>query len=279
MVLYSSPIHPQVKPIRHCKSLGKCQKVIQHSPYGGLYNGVAASCEGLLAVTDDENKCVHLLTKEGAFVRSIGTGVLDGLLNGVAFDHKGNIWVSDWAHCNVVKLSQDGRLLARSEGYSFSGPCGVGVSPEGLIYICDYAHNCIVVLDKKGKFLLQFGSQESGQACFNSPCDLTFGSDGLVYVTNSGNNRVCVWSKEGTFKRDFKTKFAPNCIAAYGSHMFITSHYSKKIMVYGLQGELVHEFGGRSDPGQFDYPLGICIDNAGQVFVANYLKRLIQVFY
>ena len=51
-------------------------------------------------------------------------------------------------------------------------------------------------------------------------------------------------------------------------------------MVYGLQGELVHEFGGYgSDPGQFALPAGICIDDAGLVFVANYWKQRIQVFY
>ena len=273
-------MHPQMKPIRHCKSLGKCQKVIQHSPDGGLYVGVAVSSEGLLAITDDVNKCVHLLTKEGTFVRSIGAGVLGGSLFGVAFDLKGNIWVTDWEQNKVVKLSQDDRLLASSKRYSYSRPYGVGVSPEGLIYICDNGHNRVTVHDKEGKFLFQFGSQEHGQECFNRPHDVTFGSDGLVYVTDNGNYRVCVWSKEGTFKRDFKTKFAPNYIAACVNYLFITSYFSNAIMVYELQGELVHEFGGLgSDPGQFDYPAGICIDNAGQVFVADNCNRRIQVFY
>ena len=268
-------MHPQSI---NCKSLGKYQKVIQHSPEGGSYFGVAVSSEGLLAVTDDENKCVHLLTKEGTFVRSIGAGVLGSLILGVAFDHKSNIWVSDWEHCSMVKLSQDGRLLASSER-CFSRPHGVGVSPEGLIYICDNGHRRVAVHDEEGKFLFQFGSQEHGQGPFNELHDLTFGSDGLVYVTDNGNFRVCVWSKEGTFKRDFMTKFAPNYIAAYGSHLFITSYFSNAIMVYGLQGELVHEFGGLGfDSGQFDYLMGICIDNTGQVFVADDQKRRIQVF-
>ena len=271
-------MHPQVNPIRHCKSLGNCRKVIQHSPYGGDYFAVAASSDGLLAITDQANMCVHLLTKEGTFVRSIGTGVLGGLLYGVAFDHKGNIWVTDWEYNKVLKLSQDGRLLASSG--NFSCPQGVGVSPEGLIYICDHGHNRVTVHDRECNFRFKFGSQENGQGCFNRPYDVTFGSDGLVYVTDNGNKRVCVWSEEGAFKRDFRTKFAPNYIAAYDSHLFITSYFSNTIMVYGLQGELVHEFGEiGSDPGQFERPEGICIDNTGMVFVADNRNRRIQVFY
>ena len=42
-------------PLRDWRKLGKCQKVIQHSPADGLYAGVAVNSEGLLAVTDDRN--------------------------------------------------------------------------------------------------------------------------------------------------------------------------------------------------------------------------------
>ena len=74
----------QVKhPLRDWRKLGRCQKVIQHSPWGGKYKAVAVNSEGLLAVTDYSNKCVHLLTKKGALARSIGLG---GSLPGVAFD-------------------------------------------------------------------------------------------------------------------------------------------------------------------------------------------------
>ena len=63
-------------PPRDWRKLGQCQKVIKHSPEYGLYVGVAVNSEGLLAVTEYSNKCVHLLSKEGELVRSIGKGVL-----------------------------------------------------------------------------------------------------------------------------------------------------------------------------------------------------------
>ena len=55
------------------------------------------SSEGLLAVTDDGNQCVHLFSKEGALVRSIEIIGLSssGGWRGIAFDPNGNVWVTE----------------------------------------------------------------------------------------------------------------------------------------------------------------------------------------
>ena len=272
-------------PLRDWRKLGKCQKVIQHSPGGSRYVGVAVNSEGLLAVSDKMNECLQLLTDEGALLRSIGEGVLGGGLYGVAFDLNGNIWVSDWDNDIVFKLSQDGRLLqtirnAGVEGDFFSNPFSVSVSPEGLIYSCDWDNHRVTVHDKEGMFLFMFGSKGSSPGCFDRPRDVTFGSDGLVYVTDEVNSRVCVWSKEGTFKRVFKPKYTPTCIAATAdNHLLITSYFSHTVMVYTLDGQLVHEFGENgSGPGRFNGPLGICVDTDGLVYVVDHHNRRVQVF-
>ena len=272
------------QPLRDWRKLGKCQKVIQHTPGGGKYYGVAVNSEGLLAVTDDVNS-IHLLRKDGSLARSIGKGMLGAFLRGITFDVKNNVWVADWSNNKVLKFSQDGRLLqtidhAGSKSDYFNHPTGVSVSPEGLIYICDSRNHRVTVYDVDGMFLFAFGSKGTGPRCFDAPFDVTFGSDGLVYVTDRGNSRVCVCSKEGSFQRDIKTKYAPNCIAATGdNHLLITSYSSSTVMVYTLGGQLVHEFGGRgSDPGKFSAPLGICVDDSGAVYVADFGTCRVQVF-
>ena len=274
-------------PLRDWRELAKCQKVIQHSPGGGKYVGVAVNSEGLLAVTDCINQCIHLLRKKGGLVRSIGKGVLGGLLRGITFDLKGNVWVADMGNNKVLKLSQDDRLLhtinhARSKSDHFIKPLGVSVSPEGLIYICDSGNHRVTVHNEGGMFLFAFGSDGIGPRCFGGPCDVVFGSDGLVYVTDADHmySRVCVWSKEGSFQTDFKTKYAPTCIAATGdNHLLITSFAFDTVMVYTLGGQLVHEFGGRgSDPGKVCTPFGICVDDSGAVYVADYGNSRVQVF-
>ena len=272
-------------PLRDWRKLGKCQKVIQHSLQGSWYDTVAVNSEGLLAVTDVSNHCVHLLTNEGALVRSIGERVLGNVLYGVAFDMNGNIWVTDDSNNKLVKLSQSGQLLQtihqiHSESDHFYQPDGVSVSQEGLIYVCDSGNHRITVHDEEGKFLFAFGSQGSGPQQFSSPIDIAFGSDGLVYITDNLNDRVCVWSKEGTFKRDFKTKCRPTCIAATSdNHLLVTSYSSKTVMVYTLEGELIHQFGAKgSQSGRFNSCWGICTDNSGLVYVADGGNKCVQVF-
>ena len=260
--------------------------------------------EGLLAVTEEAYRCVHLLTNEGELVRTIDKGVIDnrGLLSGlfsgveyvlggmrypslpsVSFDLKGDFWVVTCRNNKVVKLSVDGRLLQTihyKPGVVSSFPSSMSVSQEGLIFICDCISHLVTVYDEGGKFLFAFGSEGSGPGCFDGPRDVAFGSDDLVYVTDNGNMRVSVWSKVGTFKRDFTLKYAPICIAATSdNHLLITSHSSNTVMVCTLEGELVHEFGGEgADSGKFDGPEGICVDDNGVVYVADSKNKRVQVF-
>ena len=230
--------------------------------------------EGLLAVADQGNRCVHLLSTEGALVRSIGKGVFGIGLFGVAFDSNGNVWVTDWNKKNIVQLSQDGRVLQTIQDVGRKGnssnPLGLSVSPEGLIYICDCDNHRITVHDTKGKFLFMFGSQGSGPGCFDELRDIAFGSDGLVYVTDTESRRVCVWSKEGMFlQRAFQTKYTPDFIAATSdNHLLITSHDSDTVMVYTVGGQLVHEFGGTS-LGRFKDVWGVCVGDNGLVYVVD----------
>ena len=272
-------------PPRDWRKLGKCKKIIKHNSEGGWYKAVAANNEGLLAVSDSTNRCVHLFTEEGALVKSIGKELLGSSLFGLAFDSKDNVWVTDYSKDKVMKLSQNGSLLetihhTSSEGVHFHNPFGVSISQEGLIYVCDYDTHHVTVFDEGGVFLFTFGSQGSGPQCFDRPRDIAFGSDDLVYITDAGNNRICAWSKDGTFQRDFMTKSTPTCIAATSdNHLLITSLSSHTVMVYTLKGQLVHEFGGEgSQPGRFSDCWGICIDSSGLVCIAECLNRRVQVF-
>ena len=273
-------------PRKDWRKLGKLGKVIKHRPGGGNYRAVAVNSEGLLAVTNMENKYVHLLSKDGALVRSIRVGVVDGGdLPSVAFDLKGNIWVVDTNNHEVTKLSQDGQLHqtirhASSKRDCFRYPTGVSVSTESLIHICDNGNHRVTVHDEEGQFLFTFGSKGSGPGCFDAPRDITFGSDGLVYVADYGNERICVWSKEGTFKRDFEPKYAPTCIAATSDdHLVITSYVYNAVMVYTLEGELVREFGVEgSDLGRFRGPAGTCVNADRLVYVVDGKNRRVQVF-
>lgn len=241
--------------------------------------------DGLLAVADDESKCVHLFANDGTLVRSIGEGLLGAFVPGIAFDMTGNILMTDCGNNKVVKLSQDGQIIqvishTSRERNRFNCLRGISVSPDGLIYICDHGNHRVTVHDDEGKFQFAFGSKGSGPRCFNGPHDIAFGPDGLVYITDLWNKRVCVWMKNGRFLRYFKTTYNTLCIAATSdNHLLITARLSDVVMVYTVEGKLLHEFGGFGEvPGTFCAALGICVDGRGTVYVADSENNRVQVF-
>lgn len=86
---------------------------------------------------------------------------------------------------------------------------------------------------------------------FDRPMGAAFAPDGTIYVADSGNDRICVFDKEGTFLREF------------GGHGIAKP----------LPGAEMNW-----KPGTFNFPVGIDIDAAGNLYVADFRNDQIQVY-
>lgn len=86
---------------------------------------------------------------------------------------------------------------------------------------------------------------------FDSPMAATFARDGSIYVADSKNNRICVFDSDGRFLFEFGglgvRKPLPGIKATW-------------------------------KPGLLDYPLGMDVDDAGNLYVADFYNNQIQVF-
>lgn len=96
-----------------------------------------------------------------------------------------------------------------------------------------------------------YGPAEGDEPLFNRPMGVAVGDGGKVYVTDSGNNRVCVFDSSGRYVRSFGSfgvaKPAAGIEATY-------------------------------EPGSLNYPVGIDIDDEGNVYVASFRNDSIEVF-
>jgi tripartite motif-containing protein 71 len=118
--------------------------------------GLAFDGEGNIAVADDGNHCVHVMRySDGAFIRSIGVGVLNRP-SGVAFDAAGNIVVVDHANHGVYVLRYcDGALVrtigsvgrGRDNGQFCAPVGGVAVDAEGHVVVVDSHNHRVQVLE------------------------------------------------------------------------------------------------------------------------------------
>ena len=147
-------------------------------------------------------------TSEGEFVYKKGSdeGIEGefGIINDVATDSDGNIYIADTYRHRVPKLSPDGTITATfgsdgaSEG-SFYSPQNLAVDDSGNIYVADTGNNRIQKLYSDGSFISEWGTKGNGEGQFHMPSDLAIDSEGNIFVVDTRNSRIQKFNPEGKF--------------------------------------------------------------------------------
>ncbi|MGH3371160.1 MAG: hypothetical protein ACRDPR_14310, partial [Nocardioidaceae bacterium] len=128
-------------------------------------------------------------------------------------------------------------------------PAGVDVDAAGNLYIADYANQRVRKVDTSGNISTVAGDGTAGfcgdagpatSACIQDPTDVAADSAGGLYIADYGNNRIRKVSAGGTIRT----------VAGNGS-----SFYS---------GD-----GGQATSAGVASPIGVEVDAAGEVFVAD----------
>ena len=111
---------------------------------------------------------------------------------------------------------------------------------------------------------------------FHRPRGIAFdAAHGLIYVVD-WDGRIQKFTTNGDFRASWimpevdKGKPEDLCLLPNGNLAVTDTHYSR-IVEFTPAGQLVRMFGtyGRG-PGQFIYPVGICCDAAGNLYVSEY---------
>ena len=172
---------------------------------------------------------------------------------GLAFDSAGSIFVTDYSNNRIRKVTSGGTVstLAGSgtagstDGTeataSFNGPTGVTVDSTGNVIITEYVNNS---LRRISTAVATYG-QVTTLGSFTGACGVAIDSAGNIYVSETGNHRIIKRTPTGTI----------TTLAGSGS------------------------VGSTDDTGSaasFNYPNGIAIDSAGNIFVADYSNNRIR---
>lgn len=230
--------------------------------------GIAADASGNLYVGDEFNEKVRQVTSAGAVTTLAGNGnwgSADGTgtsatfyyPTGVAIDASGNIFVTDLAGNTIREVSSagvvttvagtggTGSLNGPAASATFSEPSGDAVDGSGNLYIADASNNKIREISSGGTVSTFAGSGTMGAAdgtgtaaSFYYPYGIAIDGSGNLYVADARNNEI------------------------------------RKITSAGV----VTTFAGSGTPGAADgtgtsatlnYPAGIAIDSAGNLYVAD----------
>ncbi|MEB3222912.1 MAG: hypothetical protein VKS61_12620 [Candidatus Sericytochromatia bacterium] len=226
--------------------------------------GLAVDGSGNVFVADRDNHLIRKVTPAG--VVSVLAGSTQGNTNGtgvaaqfnsacsVAVDDAGNVYVADRENETIRKVSPAGvatTLAGSTQGTAdgtgaaaqFFKPTGVGADGAGNVYVADWTTNRIRKVTPAGVVTTLAGgtggaADGTGAAAqFNQPAGAAVDAAGNVYVSDLSNHRIRKVSPAG--------------------------------VVTTLAGSTRGFADGTGAAAQFNIPVGLAVDGAGNVYVAD----------
>jgi len=255
---------------------------------------------------------VTTLAGNGTFGSADGTGAAASFKNphGVAVDTAGNVYVADRSNHTIRKITPAGVVttLAGTAGSSdwadgtgaaarFNNPSGVAVDTAGNVYVADTETFTIRKITSAGVVTTLAGTVNTPgsadgtgtAASFNIPDGVAVDTVGNVYVADTGNSTIRKITAAGVVTTLAASSFnSPYGVAVdTAGNVYVAetgNHTIRKITSAGVVTTLAGNgvFGSADGTGtaaSFNYPFGVAVDTAGNVYVAdtgNYTIRKIN---
>ena len=200
---------------------------------------------------------------------------------GLAFDANNHLYVSDHSNHRVQKFNVDGQYLLKF-GHQGSGngqlyyPIGIAVHND-RVYIAECANNRISVFTLDGNFCCIIGSGQLG-----NPYGVTISGNGNLLIANYNNGYITSYTLDGTCLGNFNKGQISNPVGLTTDKVgfaFATDSKFGCVKAFAQDGTSVHQFGSNgTENGQFSNPYGIAVGPNGNIYVADYNNKRVQIF-
>jgi peptidylamidoglycolate lyase len=184
-------------------------------PAGTTWNGstswITADGKGNVVVLVRTAPYFRFFTRDGKFVKAVGSDVAFSSAHSVTIDSQGFLWVTDSVDHLVHKVNTEGRVLMtlgkkgvigdNAARDAFNQPNHVAIAPNGDIYVSDgYQNSRVVHFSGNGQFVRIIGGVKGNQpGQLQVPHGVALDSQGRILVNDSDNARVSVFDKTGKF--------------------------------------------------------------------------------
>lgn len=222
-------------------------------------------------------------------VRAVKVLEVPGYTEGVVVDRDGAIYISDVYNGTIYRIAADGEAKVWAKT---GAPNGHKILPDGTHLVCDGSQHAVLHLDAAGKIIGKAASEYDGKP-LRAPNDLTLDPSGGFYFTDPGGSNlespigtVHYVDAKGSAHLVAEGLAFPNGIALRpnGKTLLVGESKHNRILSYeiispGKVGNMrVFATLPAKGSGQIaNEPDGICLDAAGNLYVAHYGMRQVQV--
>ena len=185
------------------------------------------------------------------------------------------------------------------DGFAFREVSGVGVDSHNHVWVFHRGENPIMVFDgPTGKLLSAFGTvphAAPGMFAFPGMFKMTHGltvdAHDNVWLTDAGQHQIFKFNTDGQLLMTLGVKDKPGldathfnrptdiAVAPTGEFYVSDGYGNSRVVKFDKEGKFLFDWGKKgTEPGEFDAPHGITLDNQGRVYVADRGNGRIQVF-
>lgn len=236
--------------------------------------------------------------------------------NGIVTNDKGYVYVADYLNNRIRRINNSGSVYnfaglgtagstdGTGGGAKFDGPKGMAIDADGNLYVADYNNHKIRKITPTA-VVTTFAGYGGGSSVdgignavrFNFPSAVAVDSGGTVYVSETGSHRIRKITPAGAvttiagsslgFANGIGTAakfYNPNGLAVDTSgNVYVSDTSNHKIRKITPEG-LVTTFAGSSQgfadgagiAAQFNFPMGLTIDDIGNIYVADSQNHAIR---
>jgi streptogramin lyase len=213
------------------------------------------------------------------------------------YDPEKHVWIIDDQQHVIWKFTYDGKLVmtlgtvgkrGRDAGKLFDRPTDIDWLPDGTFFISDgYGGTRVAKFDKDGKFIKDWGGppkdpKNPGPNEFNTVHSIQISRDGRLFVVDRGHHRIQIFDQEGKFLDMFSTgrySMPYAHLITTDQNLWIADGGTNRIVKYDLTGRYQYGWGlSGGQPGQFNGPHSITVDQDGNLYLAEVFNGRVQKF-
>ncbi|MCZ6597740.1 MAG: NHL repeat-containing protein [Planctomycetota bacterium] len=149
-------------------------------------------------------------------------------------------------------------------------PADAVVREDGTILVLETDDGRVSVRDVKGELIGSWGG-------LKRPHGIALGPKGLVWVADTGNDRVVAFDQEGEVVEQIGSLHRPEGVAVYEYGVYIADTGNHRLLRVDREMGFTSWKGGHgTEPGRFDRPADVALDDEGHIYVADTGNHRVQ---